>query len=140
MFVCPTCHEKPGWCDNAFIEGLMLSRGKCEVCGEVANCLDCHGYKYVQPKKPVKVEWPEPDMEKALTEDSRIDPNPGGEDYPWPTGEPPISQGNDYVTCGAFLSMLHPIRVKTRNAMCTALIPVADLPGPCPACGQWRSA
>lgn len=46
----------------------------------------------------------------------------------------------DYVTCDAFLSMHHPIRVKTRNMHCTALIPVSDLPGPCPSCGQWRSA
>lgn len=46
MFVCEPCHDKPSWnCQNGMIEGFMRSRGKCELCGTVANCLDCHGYK-----------------------------------------------------------------------------------------------
>lgn len=44
MFVCEPCHDK-STCTHWMIEGFMRSRGRCEVCGESADCLDCHGYK-----------------------------------------------------------------------------------------------
>ena len=158
MFICEDCHDKSA-CQQGFIEGLMRSRGACEQCGTVSNCLDCHGYKNVPltyeerrilaglPAKDVvqevgaimKTVRYDDKTEAALTEDSRIDPNPGGEDYPWPTDTTSLGAGNDYVTCGAFLSMHHPLRRKTGTQECLCLILVSELPKACPQCGQWKS-
>jgi hypothetical protein len=35
MFFCEACRRKNNWPDSIF-----RSRGKCEVCGNVANCSD----------------------------------------------------------------------------------------------------
>lgn len=45
----------------------------------------------------------------------------------------------DYVKCGAFLSLFHPVRRKTGQMECQTLIPTKSLPCACPGCGQWRS-
>lgn len=133
MFICEPCHNKSA-CNMGLIEGFMRSRGPCEQCGTVANCLDCHGYKNL----PLPAEE-QAELDRILSEDSRIDPNPGGEDYPWPVDNPPLGQGNDYVTCGALLSMHHPLRRKTGMRECLCLIPMLELPKACPQCGQWKS-
>lgn len=38
MFLCPPCHQATP-CRN-FME--FPSRGRCESCGQTANCVDCH--------------------------------------------------------------------------------------------------
>ena len=39
MFLCETCHEKTK-CPNLIIH--PGSHGRCEDCGETADCVDCH--------------------------------------------------------------------------------------------------
>src|SRR5690606_17546775 len=41
MFVCETCHDTE--CAWRLIE--PASRGRCEGCGEVRDCVDCHHHK-----------------------------------------------------------------------------------------------
>ena len=43
MFLCPKCHKK----DEDICNGLHFgaSRGRCEDCGDVADCVDCKAYK-----------------------------------------------------------------------------------------------
>lgn len=48
MFVCETCHDD--CCKMAFIEKMGGSYGRCEGCGKVTGCLDCHGYKHLPPR------------------------------------------------------------------------------------------
>jgi hypothetical protein len=43
MFLCKSCHKHAS-CGWGFVEGG--SRGQCECCYEVANCIDCHGYDF----------------------------------------------------------------------------------------------
>lgn len=48
--MCKDCHktdENKGICTpDHFNELLLLSYGKCELCGKVTNCVDCVAYKY----------------------------------------------------------------------------------------------
>jgi hypothetical protein len=70
MFICEPCHTKANDCQMGFIEGFMRSRGRCEMCGDVAACLDCHGYKAKPLPEPcdcpachIPDEEPEPEPE-----------------------------------------------------------------------------
>jgi hypothetical protein len=45
MFLCDPCHKK-GDCPWDLVE--LLSRGRCENCGETAVCVDCHHYDFRQ--------------------------------------------------------------------------------------------
>lgn len=46
MFLCNKCHEESN-CRFKFagLEKLYTSYDRCEVCGKVTECIDCHGYK-----------------------------------------------------------------------------------------------
>ena len=48
MFLCDKCHDAKGHML------LFRSRGQCEMCGQVADCLDCHRTecKPPEPKEP----------------------------------------------------------------------------------------
>ena len=56
MFVCEGCHA--GRCQWEWIESMHLSRGPCERCKKVANCLDCQGYKLLPPPRTMTGETP----------------------------------------------------------------------------------
>lgn len=51
MFLCKPCHKKITCrvreiCEmqlNGETQGMGISRGPCEACGKVKNCVDCHG-------------------------------------------------------------------------------------------------
>lgn len=45
MFLCNNCHSRAN-CAYGFIEGLMPSHGRCEMCDKVSSCLDCHDYNF----------------------------------------------------------------------------------------------
>lgn len=169
MFICQPCHDKSqcvnGLIEGVFASrGACEVCNKTANCLDchgyknvpVTRCTSRHpdGQQYPNinsyrcrlneghdgpHKNQFRPDWYDADVEAALTEDSRIDPNPGGEDYPWPTDNPPLGMGNDYVTCGAFLSLHHPIRRATGTQECLCLIPTAELPKACPQCGQWKS-
>jgi hypothetical protein len=40
MFLCKECHEK-----ECQFPHFVKSIGRCESCGKVAECVDCHAYK-----------------------------------------------------------------------------------------------
>lgn len=52
--MCKDCHkteEKEGICTEDHFEWpYALSFEKCEICGKVADCVDCKAYKYAQEK------------------------------------------------------------------------------------------
>ncbi len=48
MFLCEKCHTKQGWCTKSAILHSQ-SFGRCERCGAVAGCLDCHRYDFRVP-------------------------------------------------------------------------------------------
>jgi hypothetical protein len=52
MFMCKECHkddEERGVCSPSHFESpFALSHGKCEICGKVADCVDCKAYKYIK--------------------------------------------------------------------------------------------
>lgn len=50
MFLCPECHEKSG-CE---FPHMFKSRGRCERCGQMADCVDCKTYKQEVTGKPNK--------------------------------------------------------------------------------------
>jgi hypothetical protein len=50
MFLCDRCH------DPQRHVGLFRSRGKCESCWKVADCIDCHDYHCEPQKLPTKKE------------------------------------------------------------------------------------
>lgn len=43
MFVCSECVKPEG----QFLFMLLLSYGKCEMCGETAGCVDIHDYNLI---------------------------------------------------------------------------------------------
>jgi hypothetical protein len=45
MFYCDACRKRNEW-----PEGYMFSRGKCEVCGNVADCHDVPSRALPMPK------------------------------------------------------------------------------------------
>ena len=48
MFTCKSCTTKlegEGHYDTHTLGPLGISRGKCEVCGKTADCVDCKCYK-----------------------------------------------------------------------------------------------
>lgn len=45
MFLCDACHDASKHVD------LFRSRGKCEGCGKVAACIDCHRQVCNPPKE-----------------------------------------------------------------------------------------
>jgi hypothetical protein len=47
MFLCDNCH------DATKHPAIFRSRGQCECCGKVANCIDCH-YQVCNAPKPKK--------------------------------------------------------------------------------------
>ena len=51
MFVCDNCHDASKHID------LFRSRGRCEVCGKTAACIDCH-YRQCDPPRPPKAAGP----------------------------------------------------------------------------------
>lgn len=41
MFLCPECHTK----EDCNAPHMFRSRGRCEGCGQGAECVDCHAYR-----------------------------------------------------------------------------------------------
>ncbi len=69
MFLCEKCHAKQGWCTKSAILHSQ-SYGRCERCGAVAGCLDCHRYDFrVPPAVPER--RPQPPAQIAEKPDDR---------------------------------------------------------------------
>ena len=49
MFLCNKCHDAKKHMD------LFRSRGRCEGCGKVADCIDCHYAQCFTPPKAIVV-------------------------------------------------------------------------------------
>lgn len=63
MFYCEACREKNDWPDS-----IMTSRGRCEVCGETANCYDRPSSSLPDRKvAPKPVEEPMAEKKSKLT-------------------------------------------------------------------------
>lgn len=65
MFLCNKCHDSKKHMD------LFRSRGRCEGCGKVADCIDCHYAKCYTPKVTVAKEAKKLNMSNKLSLETR---------------------------------------------------------------------
>lgn len=49
MFMCQPCNDEDDTCRQGQ-DHMVKSYGPCEMCGKIANCVDCKCYHYFPPK------------------------------------------------------------------------------------------